>query len=129
MEAGVVGAGHSFAGSRLDAQRSVAGWVSEQMGGISYLDFVRGLVGRVEADWEGVQADLEAIRCGLLVGCVGGQQPAVQHRGARAMTNWLLLSNVGLTTRLPLHPSPHLPCLVQEGAAAAEGRAGQHDSR
>lgn len=62
MEAGVVGAGHSFAGSRLDAQRSLAGWASEQMGGISYLDYVRGLAQRVESDWEGVQADLEAIR-------------------------------------------------------------------
>ncbi|KAL4419293.1 hypothetical protein ABPG77_008343 [Micractinium sp. CCAP 211/92] len=66
MEAGVVGAGHSFAGSRLDAQRSLAGWASEQMGGISYLDYVRGLAQRVESDWEGVQADLEAIRKALL---------------------------------------------------------------
>ncbi|PSC73335.1 presequence protease chloroplastic mitochondrial-like [Micractinium conductrix] len=66
MEAGIVGAGHSFAGSRLDAQRSVAGWASEQMGGISYLDFIRGLVQRVDADWEGVKADLEAIRKTLL---------------------------------------------------------------
>jgi hypothetical protein len=62
LEAGVVGAGHSFGGSRLDAQRSVAGWASEAMGGVSYLDFIRGLVARVDSDWEGVQADLEAIR-------------------------------------------------------------------
>ena len=27
LEAGIVGSGHSFAASRLDAQRSVAGWV------------------------------------------------------------------------------------------------------
>ncbi|EFN52070.1 hypothetical protein CHLNCDRAFT_139318 [Chlorella variabilis] len=66
LEAGVVGAGHSFAASRLDAQRNMAGWVNEQMGGISYLDFIRRLVGRVESDWESVQADLEAIRKALL---------------------------------------------------------------
>lgn len=66
LEAGVVGAGHSFGGSRLDAQRSLAGWASEQMGGISYLDYLRGLAQRVEGDWEGVQADLEAIRKALL---------------------------------------------------------------
>ena len=66
MEAGVVGSGQSFAGTRLDAQRSVAGWVSEVMGGISYLDFIRGLVNRVDSDWEGVQADLERIRGVLL---------------------------------------------------------------
>jgi len=72
LEAGVIGAGHSFAGSRLDAQRSVAGWVSEQMGGISYLDYIRGLVGRVDSDWEAVQADLEAIRWAGVVGWTGG---------------------------------------------------------
>lgn len=66
MEAGIIGSGHSFAGTRLDAQRSVAGWVSELMGGITYLDFIRGLVNRVDSDWEGVQADLEAIRTALL---------------------------------------------------------------
>jgi hypothetical protein len=37
-----------------------------QMGGLSYLDFIRGLQGRVEADWDGVRADLEAIRTALL---------------------------------------------------------------
>lgn len=66
LESGIVGSGHSFAGTRLDAQRSVAGWVSEQMGGIDYLEFIRGLVKRVEEDWEGVQADLERIRGALL---------------------------------------------------------------
>lgn len=134
LEAGIVGAGHSFAGSRLDAQRSTAGWVSEQMGeggrvcavlwgrrrqhwsackavvesarslrlspcsascqrldqscaawpatarfqhltnpllnlphdttagGVAYLDYIRQLAQRLDSDWEGVQADLEAIR-------------------------------------------------------------------
>eukprot|EP00887_Chlorella_sp_A99_P003900 scaffold11.g3900.t1 len=62
LEAGIVGSGNSFAGSRLDGQRSVAGWANEQMGGLAYLEFIRGLVGRVESDWEGVQVDLERIR-------------------------------------------------------------------
>ncbi|KAF8058036.1 PREP1 [Scenedesmus sp. PABB004] len=66
LEAGIIGSGHRFAGSRLAAQRSVAGWVSESMGGLSYLEYVRGLAKRVEEDWEGVQADLEAIRSHLL---------------------------------------------------------------
>ena len=55
LEAGVVGSGHRFAGSRLAAQRSAAGWVGEAMGGLSYLEFIRGLAKRVEADWDGVQ--------------------------------------------------------------------------
>ena len=44
LEGAVIGGGHSVAASRLDAQRSVAGWVSEQMGGLSYLFYIRDLV-------------------------------------------------------------------------------------
>ena len=44
LEAGVIGGGHGVAASRLDAQRSVSGWASEQMGGLSYLFFIRDLV-------------------------------------------------------------------------------------
>jgi len=47
-----------FAGSRLAGQRSVAGWVGEAMGGLSYLEFIRTLAKRVEEDWQGVQ-----VRC------------------------------------------------------------------
>lgn len=49
LEAGVIGGGHGVAASRLDAQRGVAGWVSEQMGGLSYLFFIRDLVR--PSDW------------------------------------------------------------------------------
>lgn len=44
LEGAVIGGGHSIAAARLDAQRSVAGWVSEQMGGLSYLFYIRDLV-------------------------------------------------------------------------------------
>lgn len=59
MEAGVIGAGHRFAASRLDAQRTTAGWVSEQMGGLSYLSFIRQLLSRVESDWDSVKVNGE----------------------------------------------------------------------
>lgn len=62
LESGIVGSGQSFAASRLDAQRSTAGWVSEQMGGLSYLEHMRSLAKRVDSDWPAVQADLETIR-------------------------------------------------------------------
>lgn len=55
MESGVIGAGHRFAASRLDAQRTTAGWVSEQMGGLSYLMYIRQLLSRVESDWDSVK--------------------------------------------------------------------------
>lgn len=67
MESGIIGSGHSYAARRLGAQHGgVAGWMSEQMGGISYLEYIRTLAKRVESDWEGVQADLENIRSALL---------------------------------------------------------------
>ncbi len=31
-------------------------------GGVAYLDYIRQLAQRLDSDWEGVQADLEAIR-------------------------------------------------------------------
>lgn len=66
LESGIVGSGHSFAMKRLSAQRTQAGWLGEVMGGLSYLDFIRGLVKRVESDWDSVKADLESIRQVLL---------------------------------------------------------------
>jgi Zn-dependent M16 (insulinase) family peptidase len=64
--AGVLGSGHSYAAGRLAAQRSVAGWVDEQMGGLDYYYYVRDLVKRVDEDWAGVVADLEAIRSAIM---------------------------------------------------------------
>jgi hypothetical protein len=52
-----------YAASRLAAQRSIAGWVGEATGGLSYLEFIRGLAKRVEADWEGVQVRQETCCC------------------------------------------------------------------
>jgi hypothetical protein len=40
----------------------VAGWVSEQMGGVAYLDYIRNLANRLDSDWDGIKADLEKIR-------------------------------------------------------------------
>ena len=60
MESGVIGAGHRFAAARLDAQRTTAGWVSEKMGGLSYLMYIRQLLGRVESDWDSVKVTLSS---------------------------------------------------------------------
>ncbi|CAG9466039.1 unnamed protein product [Pedinophyceae sp. YPF-701] len=66
LESAMIGSGHSVAAARLDAQRSVAGWASEQMGGYSYLEYIRKLAARLETDWEGIKADLLAIREALV---------------------------------------------------------------
>mmetsp|Transcript_3635 Transcript_3635/g.10465 ORF Transcript_3635/g.10465 Transcript_3635/m.10465 type:complete len:1063 (+) Transcript_3635:286-3474(+) len=66
MEAGLLGSGHQYVDSRLAAQRTVSGWVSEQLHGYSNLEFVRKLAARIDSDWDGVVADLEAIRSAVL---------------------------------------------------------------
>lgn len=65
-EASLVPAGHSVVNSRISAHFSLAGWASEQMGGISHLFFLRELLQAIESDWPGVLARLEALRA-LLV--------------------------------------------------------------
>ena len=66
MEAAVVGGGHSIASSRLMSQRSIASAAAERMGGLSKLFYLRELITRIDEDWDGVKADLEAIRTALL---------------------------------------------------------------
>ena len=66
MEAILVPAGHRIANTRLRAFFSEAGWLDEQMGGISYLFFLRKLAEQVDSDWPGVLAHLHAIRATLL---------------------------------------------------------------
>eukprot|EP00884_Botryococcus_braunii_P006457 jgi/Botrbrau1/15812/Bobra.40_1s0001.1 len=94
LESGVIGAGHRFAAKRLDGQRSTAGWLSEQMGGIAYLEFIRDLAKRVDSDWDSVQADLEAIRSALL-----------QRRGA--------LINVTADERTLKLADPHITAFLE----------------
>ncbi|MGZ3383268.1 MAG: hypothetical protein ACXVBB_23880, partial [Isosphaeraceae bacterium] len=42
-EAGLVPSGHRIINSRLRGQFDEAGWAAEQMSGVSYLFFLRGL--------------------------------------------------------------------------------------
>ncbi|PRW33675.1 presequence protease chloroplastic mitochondrial-like [Chlorella sorokiniana] len=62
LEQNLVEQGNSFASTRLAAQSTVAGWASEVMGGISYLQYIRGLASQVQDTWPQVLAQLEAIR-------------------------------------------------------------------
>lgn len=62
QEAGLVPAGHHVVRSRLQARFTEADWAGEQMGGVSYLFFLRDLAGRIDSDWPAVQEALEAIR-------------------------------------------------------------------
>lgn len=65
MEASLIPAGHRVVAGRLSAGFSLAAWLREQSGGISYLFFLRELAARLESDWEGVLHALNTMR-GLL---------------------------------------------------------------
>ncbi|KAJ4962710.1 hypothetical protein NE237_022649 [Protea cynaroides] len=66
MENRLRGSGHGIAAARMDAKLNVAGWIAEQMGGISYLEFLRDLEEKVDQDWDGISSSLEEIRKSLL---------------------------------------------------------------
>ncbi|XP_078157375.1 presequence protease 2, chloroplastic/mitochondrial-like isoform X2 [Carex rostrata] len=72
MENRIRGSGHSIAAARMDAKLNAAGWISEQMGGISYLEFLQDLEKRVDQDWDSISSSLEEIRRSFLTkeGCL-----------------------------------------------------------
>jgi Zn-dependent M16 (insulinase) family peptidase len=62
LEQQLVPSGHRFVDLRLRARYSEAGWVGEQMKGVSQLFFIRALSKAVEEDWPRVLGDLEELR-------------------------------------------------------------------
>jgi Zn-dependent M16 (insulinase) family peptidase len=61
-ESALVPSGNAYARKRLTARLDAAEWADEQMSGIDSIFFVRELERRVETDWPGVLAQLEAVR-------------------------------------------------------------------
>lgn len=66
MENRLRGSGHGIAAARMDAKLNVAGWISEKMGGLSYLEYLQALEENVDKDWAGISSSLEEIRTSLL---------------------------------------------------------------
>ncbi|KAJ4840567.1 Presequence protease 1, chloroplastic/mitochondrial [Turnera subulata] len=58
--------------SRMDAKLNTAGWIFEQMGFISYLEYLQALEEKIDQDWAGVSSSLEEIRRSVLTrnGCL-----------------------------------------------------------
>jgi hypothetical protein len=61
-ESSVVGAGHSYAASRIAARHSLMGHMAESTGGLTFVRNVPKLLEEAEADWPKIQARLEALR-------------------------------------------------------------------
>ncbi|HEY0917706.1 MAG TPA: peptidase M16, partial [Devosia sp.] len=66
FESSLAGMGNGIVSMRLRAQFNESDWLSEQLGGVSHYFFLRELAQRIDTDWAGVQAQLEAIRAHLL---------------------------------------------------------------
>jgi len=62
LESSLSSSGHAYASRRLSSRFSESGWVGEQMGGITYVNFIRDLCDRAVSDWPSVQAKLEQIK-------------------------------------------------------------------
>lgn len=62
MENRLRGSGHGIAAARMDAKLNAAGWMSEKMGGLSYLEFLQTLEKRIDQDWADISSSLEEIR-------------------------------------------------------------------
>ncbi|OPX41530.1 MAG: peptidase M16 [Desulfobacteraceae bacterium 4484_190.3] len=66
LEHALIPQGHQIVNLRLRSHYSEAHWAAEQMGGITYLFFLRDLVRQVDEDWAGVLSALEAMRDALV---------------------------------------------------------------
>ena len=61
-ESSLIPAGHAVVNSRLKAHFSRTDWVSEQIGGLDQLFFLRRLEKEIESDWSAILDRLEATR-------------------------------------------------------------------
>lgn len=100
-EGSLLPAGHAVVLTRLGAQLNVADWAAEQMGGVSYLFFLRKLASEIDADWPAVQARLEAMRS-LLIG-----RHTIMWNVTVDSKNWALVQPqlAALIDRLPASPA------------------------
>ncbi|KAJ4838407.1 Presequence protease 1, chloroplastic/mitochondrial [Turnera subulata] len=88
--------GYRIAAARMNAMLNTAGWISEQMGGVSYLEYLRALEEKVDQDWVGISSSLEEIRGSLLSrnGCLvnmtaDGKTLAHSEKHVSKFLDWL----------------------------------------
>lgn len=61
LEQSIVPSGHTLVGTRLGGGLSAAGAYAELCGGVSCLEYVRALSGRVKSDWPGLLEELRRL--------------------------------------------------------------------
>ncbi|RMG92320.1 MAG: peptidase M16 [Chloroflexi bacterium] len=102
-EASLIPGGHGVIDRRLRAHFHSADWVSEQMGGINYLFFLRQLLEEIDNNWSAVHARLEQIRQALI------NQSNMLYNVTLDATNWQTLEPQIQTfaTSFPVQPVTH----------------------
>ena len=89
LESGLVPSGHSVVDGRLRSAYSAAGWASEQMGGISYLQTLRALADEIDSDWPSVLERLKsgrAVSSSIATPC-SATSPRTRRPGASSSRN------------------------------------------
>jgi presequence protease len=66
LQSRIQSSGHTMVNSRMKARYSVSGFIDENLGGISYFEFVKSLLEQAQSDWPSVLARLEGIRATIL---------------------------------------------------------------
>jgi Zn-dependent M16 (insulinase) family peptidase len=66
VESNLVPSGHHYVGLRMRAGFDEAAYAAEEMGGISYLFFLRKLIREIDTHWDGVAARLASIMDALV---------------------------------------------------------------
>jgi Zn-dependent M16 (insulinase) family peptidase len=97
MEAGLVGGGHSVAMSRLSAMDNTASYVSDQMGGLSYLKFLDELLEKADKDWPSIVAQMETMRSSI----VNRKNLVLNVTADQNLMNSFTPSLEGLVSKLP----------------------------
>ena len=107
VESRLVPGGSSYVDGRLRANFFESDWADEQMGGISYLFFLRKLVDDIDTGWDGVHAALERIRTTLLdrsvMLCNVTADAADWHRIEPQLGEFLAAMPHGAAKRAPWH--------------------------
>ena len=98
---------HSVVQSRMLAAYSKAGWAAEQIGGVSYLQFLRRLMDEIDNEWDAVLARLEQVRS-VLVNRAGmvANRDAGRPTGASSGARWRVLSPGCQAARRPQTGTP-----------------------
>ncbi len=112
----LVEAGHIVVNTRLRSRFSESDWATEQMGGVSYLFFLRDLVQKIDEDWPAVNNTLESIRTALI-----GSPNSLTNVTVDS-NNWQEIKDLleSFLSRLPTN-SPHTVSWVLPVLPAAEG--------